>query len=722
MDALKELEDTLEKTKVNVYETILSDFSVVDLQETVSPALEKLRTQLAKLQAMHRPNLPELTDECVSNSKTDKKLIQRRVDAADFTLSMLLNLVKLHAYLEEYQNLIDTGEFGIAASSLKEMREMLDNLSLEGEYGCDPSIYALIKDSFLKKRSVLIHYIDELFSASLSIANDNKSAEIRVAFSVKASCVRSSTETSIPLSNILSTLSSMGCLKAKLKGFSNKLLEYVVAPIMSETGCEIKVSKNGNSAMLSCNKSPKPSETVTLGLSQVFTNMLILARFLNEYVFSKSTATSTNGASIITVFGEIWWHDIWKHLANCFRVFIPNDKVRSNEYDEVATTAISFEREMMAVGLIPSDCYAISQFAQNFQFEFVKKRHADILAIAREILVSQDMNTAEVTNATERGGLGIASETKNIRDKENFNGEKDFNGKTRSSTCEGLLHLPTCHISIQAQTLVELVYQTLTEATTSKDNAAVELYCCARDIIDLFRAVVPIHQAEVLETDPTRTAIFYNDCIYISYHMLTLGYQFQKELPASLQKSATFIDLIPHFQKLGEKYFKHQMRRQRDVLLNTLKGAEGFYDLNDDKRFEKVEKTIRQCYYQLNHLSRSWKQILPTELCCKSLGILVDTLLGGIIGEAESWFEIVKIKGGLSRKKTTEQVPIHKYVSCWDKYWQLSYILGLDLPELSEKLQKTLEFKDFTTKEIQNLVEALFVDSPDRKRLISTLR
>jgi len=71
------------------------------------------------------------------------------------------------------------------------------------------------------------------------------------------------------------------------------------------------------------------------------------------------------------------------------------------------------------------------------------------------------------------GGLGIASETKNIRDKENFNGEKDFNGKTRSSTCEGLLHLPTCHISIQAQTLVELVYQTLTEATTSKDNALV---------------------------------------------------------------------------------------------------------------------------------------------------------------------------------------------------------------------------------------------------------
>src|SRR6185436_9792207 len=128
-----------------------------------------------------------------------------------------------------------------------------------------------------------------------------------------------------------------------------------------------------------------------LGLSQVFTNMLILARFLNEYVFSKNTATSTSGTSIITVFGELGWHDIWKHLANCFRVFIPNDKVRSSEYDEVATAAISFERELMTIGLIPSDCYAISQFAQNFQFEFVKKRHADILAIAREILVSQDI-------------------------------------------------------------------------------------------------------------------------------------------------------------------------------------------------------------------------------------------------------------------------------------------------------------------------------------------
>lgn len=136
--------------------------------------------------------------------------------------------------------------------------------------------------------------------------------------------------------------------------------------------------------------------------------------------------------------------------------------------------------------------------------------------MAREILLSEDHNTVEVTHATERGlspnqfdpqnansvicvcttqgtnefpfskpiiliktlcriagGLSISSMNKNQPggappDKPGLAKEKG--GKEGTEVIEGAFKLPTCHVTVQTQTLVELAYQTLTGATQADET------------------------------------------------------------------------------------------------------------------------------------------------------------------------------------------------------------------------------------------------------------
>ena len=56
--------------------------------------------------------------------------------------------------------------------------------------------------------------------------------------------------------------------------------------------------------------------------------------------------------------------------------------------------------------------------------------------------------------------------------------------------------------------------------------SAIQLHYSARDMLDLFRAIVPVYHANEIESIPTMAMVFVNDCNYIVHHLMTLGYQF----------------------------------------------------------------------------------------------------------------------------------------------------------------------------------------------------
>lgn len=50
-------------------------------------------------------------------------------------------------------------------------------------------------------------------------------------------------------------------------------------------------------------------------------------------------------------------------------------------------------------------------------------------------------------------------------------------------------------------------------------------------MLDLFRAIMPVYHQSSLEEIPGLSMLFFNDCMYISHHLLTLGFHYQVRFP-----------------------------------------------------------------------------------------------------------------------------------------------------------------------------------------------
>jgi hypothetical protein len=85
-----------------------------------------------------------------------------------------------------------------------------------------------------------------------------------------------------------------------------------------------------------------------------------------------------------------------------------------------------------------------------------------------------------------------------------------------------------CSISITAQKTLELVRQTLDEAIQPEmsqelDALAPMLYRASREVLDLFRAVVPTLYASEIGSIPRMAAILHNDCVFLAHEASLLG-------------------------------------------------------------------------------------------------------------------------------------------------------------------------------------------------------
>ena len=67
------------------------------------------------------------------------------------------------------------------------------------------------------------------------------------------------------------------------------------------------------------------------------------------------------------------------------------------------------------------------------------------------------------------------------------------------------------------------------------------------------------------------SAVHYNNCMYIAHHLMTLGHQFSKQLPQTI--NATFVDLVPKIRRLGTDSFLQQLSKQKAQMSEYLEAA-----------------------------------------------------------------------------------------------------------------------------------------------------
>ena len=133
---------------------------------------------------------------------------------------------------------------------------------------------------------------------------------------------------------------------------------------------------------------------------------------------------------------------------------------------------------------------------------------------------------------------------------------------------------PQCSISITCKILMDLCKETLDDAT-NHDITAPMLYRVSRELLDLFRAIVPTMHASEVATIPRTAAILHNDCVYFAHESSLLGAEFRSLYSGGesadsrtklLGEVCSFMDQVPPFRSLATKSMGAMLNVQKAQL------------------------------------------------------------------------------------------------------------------------------------------------------------
>ncbi|KAL7465659.1 hypothetical protein ACHAXS_005977 [Conticribra weissflogii] len=313
----------------------------------------------------------------------------------------------------------------------------------------------------------------------------------------------------------------------------------------------------------------------------------------------------------------------------------------------------------------------LSEMAHSLFQSYVEKQRSSILNTGRSILLSTDYHNSvqvgtPVPDPAELGTLESLDE---------------------DPLLAFVLH--QCSISTTAQQILQLCRSTLDKATNNEvadilDELPPMLYRASREILDLFRAVIPTLYASEVASIPRMAAILHNDCVYLAHEVSLLGKMYclpeifvasiifiavtfllpflhhskgveykdklrslispkgkdriqeqeigkQSSKTQLLSEICTFVDMVPAFRDLGTKTMGSMIELQKSQLYELVKcRLENFVTALSSNEsvteWDDAETALRAALYHLRHLSQSWSQVLSRALYHLSMGNLVDTV------------------------------------------------------------------------------------------------
>jgi centromere/kinetochore protein ZW10 len=433
------------------------------------------------------------------------------------------------------------------------------------------------------------------------------------------------------------------------------------------------------------------------------------------------------------------------------RVFLDHCVPSSCSMDDFATVEkvseslqkynSGFEAFLFESGFI-SKSTILSDYGARYREKYHDKIRQSILARGRSILLDQDYhNTIEV-------GVNIYQIRKDNR-------PMYLNELHIEDNDMGVFLMDKSSISQVASNLLELVIETMDQAiecaTTKRSLISPSLYRAARELIDLFRAIIPTAYSKEIASIPRTAAVFHNDCVYFTNKLLTLGVEYRDKFPqeendkdSALKVICTFLDAVPIFRELADKsmnemidYQKTQLSELISPRINYIKESLGSNE--GVIEWTEAETALTSGIYHLRHLSRAWKPVLSHDVYGRTMGSLVDTLyklyLDKIIGAKDISEEATHFVSALFRdavRSTSEffgspqdlveaTKEVSRYCSLYHKFTAVGKFMDMTLTDINMGLSDGT-FQSVSSAELTALVVAAYSDTPKRRSLLQLLR
>ncbi|XP_042538894.1 centromere/kinetochore protein zw10 homolog [Dipodomys spectabilis] len=727
--------------------------SMQNAQDLVTQ-VDKLSTDIDLLKS--RIEIEVRRDLHVSTAEfTDLK---QQLERDSVVLSLLKQLQEFSTGIEGYNCALTEKKYITAAQHLEQAQKCLKLLKSRKCFDLK-MLKSLSMELTIQKQNILYHLGEEwqkLIVWKFPPSKDASSLESYLQTELHLSTEQPNEDKKDPrppISSVLLAFSILGELPIKLKSFGQMLLKHILRPLASCPSIYAVIESQPNTVTIRFDslvtdfEHPSPSE--------VFTKIRLVLEVLQKQLLDLPLDPDLeNGKTppmvLAEMLGDVIWEDLSECLIkNCLVYSIPTNSSKLQQYEEIIQSTEEFENALKEMRFLKGDTTDLLKYARNINSHFANKKCQDVIVTARNLMTSEIHNTVKITPDSKLSIPDLPSPDEDNKLKVQKVSKIQYhevNLEPENTLDQHSFSLPTCRISESVKKLMELAYQTLLEATTSSDQCAVQLFYSVRNIFHLFHDVVPTYHKENLQKLPQLAAIHHNNCMYIAHHLLTLGHQFRLRLaPILCDGTATFVDLVPGFRRLGTECFLAQMRAQKGELLERLSSARSFSNMDDEENYSAATKAIRQVLHQLKRLGIVWQDVLPVNIYCKAMGTLLNTAISEIIGKITALEDISTEDGDRlyslcktvmdegpqvfaplseesKNKKYQEEVPV--YVPKWMSFKELMMILQANLQEIGDRWAdgKGPLATAFSSSEVKALIRALFQNTERRAATLAKIK
>lgn len=729
-ESIEKLSKKSAHLKGEIYQVVKQHYVNFDLQVSTIVALEQsvqgARSEFQRIATRIEQDLSSR----ITKSCKEREEIGSRLKETQSRIVFVERLFSIYQAVESSRVDLQFGKYVSAAEYLSNAAEALSKVAKEG---CEAKVFRALKSEYARVMSDLTLQLQEKWQKFVSwspkVIPSDPGLELLSCVELHVPLQSSQQEHRLEVIVAMKALASAGIWEQRVEVFSQKLLRCIVKPLIVHSSLQAYHSKSKGELVLRLSKLTDAEGTSVLQLYDTLLSVFSVISHMVAKDYEKEW---------LEMIGRILCPEIEELvIANRLSTSIPRNSSELGEYEAVQAKAKWFEEELVKMGVVGDrKMCKMSEYASDVNVHFLSQKNQDMLVKARSILMQPLHNTVMVVKVDPFLKL-----EKILPVPFSSNSNKDAaEGPGAFVAAQLSFVFPKCAVSKSVMEFMNHLYETLGECCHCKDPAAaVQVFCLARNMVDLFCAVLSSHHSGAIAELPRVAAVQHNNCMYLAHHLITLGHQFHSRLPPPLNsQTTTFVDQVPLVRALGEECFLAEMRKQSSCLLDFLKSFGSFSGVSSDSQREAVRRSLQRALLHISKLSKVYLEVLPSNIHHKAVGSLLNIFVAEVIHmvvrmediasddatEIHALLSIVLDKGPVTLLLTAEEEAsadsIATYCKDWEKLKKLTVVLNASLLEIVE-LWKGGMSKDFSVSEARGLIKALFRNTEHRASALNKI-
>ena len=348
----------------------------------------------------------------------------------------------------------------------------------------------------------------------------------------------------------------------------------------------------------------------------------------------------------------------------------------------------------------------LQRIIADAEAEIVTFRCEMMLEKTRELILCQDSMNRSVSDQTEKWSVSSKQ------------------GKRGDSKL--VFEIDKMQVSDSVIKIVEKLQDFMQEAVKKPTAAALEMLICARACVQLFYCLRHYSQEVSIRNSHISSALFHNDCLYFSHHLVLISTEIGPHMPATVSGLHSISDFEPLIKSKAMDCFLYLCEDVKKVIDEKMK------QLNVVKlsgNFENAEETALAVVSQITTEAKSLENVLSQNDFSHFLGTIVEFAIESLVEKILNLDQIARddetalqqiIDLFLGLGQLFSQSP-SEFVASWRKLEVVKEILENDMNGILKLFAEGKVAEALTFEELTKLIEAMFEDSPKRRESLKVM-